>query len=512
MANLDQVSVFNYVVVPKTPVYRSIIEVFFRQRDQRYNYEMRPGEVLKAVQKGDFAAEVANEESLELELLQLVEWGNLTRSHDAKEVTTIQDYYRKHWLYRLTTAGWEAHKAVAEVEATVGKSGSLQIQTLRSIEKALKELVDIVRGRGDLKDDALPSRLKTLTNDFAVLSDEGGRFMDSLISQKETTVDSDGFRFRKQALLKYVDTFVHEVRGVQPVLAAAIETLENFGSDKLIERAALHEEHAPSLTGADPAKAWTAYIREKWDGIRDWIVGKPGVPAQITQLANAAVGMVSGLLRTLERLNDRLSTKADRKADFMTLAKWFSDCLGDGEAHELGRLAFGLHSAKHFHIAQEDDTLNPAGTSWWAAEPVPVPIPIRKQGKLNRTGRVSQVADYSDTKAWIKQNMAKKREEEERAIQTFLEIGEFRISELDELTTGEFEFLRAMLDQTLRTPIPEDGVQEVKSYDGRFNITLIEPEDDGFQVVETKIGTFYCRDFTIRIEKAMKASLVRKQA
>ena len=122
---LNQVAAFHYVTVPNAPTYRALVHVFHEAK-QHYVIELRPAEVLDRVRKAGYHVELEQEEDVRRHLDQLVAWGNLLRTHDPVAVSRIDDFYKGRYVYHLTSVGEAAHRAVLEVEATVGKSGSLQ--------------------------------------------------------------------------------------------------------------------------------------------------------------------------------------------------------------------------------------------------------------------------------------------------------------------------------------------------------------------------------------------------
>ena len=136
---LDQVPAFRYVTVENAPTYRAILEVFVESKE-RYVIELRPAEIRERLSRSGLFHELPDEGALDRHLDQLAEWRNLQRSHDTGAVPRVEDFYRRRWLYRLTPEGEAAHRAVREVEATVGRSGALQTSMLVEIRDALAAL------------------------------------------------------------------------------------------------------------------------------------------------------------------------------------------------------------------------------------------------------------------------------------------------------------------------------------------------------------------------------------
>jgi hypothetical protein len=182
---LEGVAAFNYVTVPSAPTYRALMQVFFEAK-QRYVIEMRPAAVLAALRAAGFHTEIDTVADLDYPLGQLVEWGNLSRSHDTAAVGRIEDFYRKRYLFRLTAVGEAAHRAVLAVEATVGRSGSLQTQMLVKIRDALQGLAQQAR-QADIEGGRVVRLLHDLFSAFESLTEEANHFIGELNRHIEGT-------------------------------------------------------------------------------------------------------------------------------------------------------------------------------------------------------------------------------------------------------------------------------------------------------------------------------------
>lgn len=148
---LHHVAAFQYVIVENAPTYRAIMQAFFEAR-QRYVIELRARDVIEMLAASSHHFELADEAALDRHLEQLVTWGNLAHAHDPGAVSRLEDFYKKRFVYHLTAVGEAAHRAVLEVVATVGRSGSLQSTMLGKVRDALHELAarGSRRSRGEL--------------------------------------------------------------------------------------------------------------------------------------------------------------------------------------------------------------------------------------------------------------------------------------------------------------------------------------------------------------------------
>jgi uncharacterized protein (TIGR02677 family) len=499
---LDQVSVFRYVTVENAPSYRAILEVLVEAKEH-YVIELRPAEIADRLARSGLFFELPAAEDLDRHLDQLAEWGNLQRSHDTGAVARVEDFYRRRYLYRLTAAGESAHRAVREVEATVGRSGALQTSMLVEIREALGALTEAARA-GDAP--GLVRALHRLRGAFESLTEEANLFLGELDRHAaHERVDEVRFLAHKRALLAYLGRFVEDLRRLRPEIAARLADAESHGPDRFLPLAAAAADLPPALEGADPAARWIAEERERWDGIRAWFAGRAGIAPRVERLHGAALTAVVRLTRSLDRLNDRRVRAVDRAADFRTLARWFSACATDDDAHALWASAFGLYPARHFHIGEDDPDLTRPDASWWDARPVEVPVRLRTHGAVSRSGRPPPALDFSDGRTWIAARRRRERAQLEGAMARFAGRGPLRLSSLGRIDGPELDQLLALLDEALVAPREPGGTRRARSADGRFEIVLTPPPGERWVMLETPLGRLRCLDYELRVAASARA-------
>ena len=499
---LDAVGAFRYATADNAPSYRALLQVFWDAK-QHYVIELRPAEVRERLDRSGLFHELAGEAELDRHLDQLANpaWGNLQRSHDTGSVTRVEDFYRRRYLYRLTPLGEAAHRAVAEVEATVGRSGALQTSMLVEIRDALEAL--LVSGHAD---DApgMARALHRLGGAFTSLTEEANLFLGELDRHTSADrVEEDRFLAHKQALLAYLGKFVADLRRLTPEIADRVAQAEALGPERLLSLAATAAERPPALDGEDPVARWLADQRERWAGVRGWFTAAAGTAPRVERLQARAVESVVRLTRALARLNERRVRAVDRAADFRALAAWFTACADDAAAHALFAEAFGLSPARHFTLAEDDAERTRPSESWWSGAPVDVPVRLRTHGDVYRAGRAPPALDFTDGRTWIAARRRRERAQVEAALSRFAGRGPLRLSELSRLATAELDQLLALLDEVLGAPREADGVQRARSADGRLSIELRPVGEAGAWVLlETPTGRLRCRDRILQVTPA----------
>ncbi len=503
---LGRVDAFRYATAPNAPTYRAVLQVC-ADAMQRYVIELRPDEILRELRAGGYVVEVEDLEALETQVLdQLVAWGNLAATADPAGVERLSDFYRRRLVYHLTDVGEAAHRAVNEVEATVGRSGSLQANMLVKIRDGLAALATAAVHKDP---DELLRALHDVNAAFETLTHEANRFMTDLGGMvtgggEDRGEDDARFIAYKQAVLAYISRFVEQLRRLAEEITANLATVEAAGVERLIDVAATSAD-LPDFDGDGAARQrWAAEQRARWRGVARWFTGEGNEPPTVERLADFAVGAVLTLTRTLGRLNDRRGRAVDRTTDFLTLARWFSECADDEAAHRLWRTAFGLHGARHTYLAEEDPERTATRTSWWDAEPVEVPARLRSHGRVSTGGRHPRASDFSSQRRWLAAKARREREQVEAALTRFADHP-LRLSSLAQLDAGEFDLLLSLLDAALAAPRDADGARSTRTLDGRLLVTLHPPEDGAACRLRTPSGLLHAPDYRVAVTDAAAA-------
>src|SRR5690242_4478766 len=129
---------FGHVTATKASLYRRILEVFAAAKRQ-FQLQLRPEDVMSAAH---WDRVPPTSEELQEALDQLVVWGNLQAQPDMSRVSTLEDFYRKRLMYRLTAGGAAVEAGLQVFVEALAKGGELQSVALDDI---LTELTALLR-------------------------------------------------------------------------------------------------------------------------------------------------------------------------------------------------------------------------------------------------------------------------------------------------------------------------------------------------------------------------------
>jgi uncharacterized protein (TIGR02677 family) len=385
--DLEQLQVLKVATEANAPDYAAVLAVLVAAKE-RYEVQVRTEHV---------AAELARQgrdvTNLGAHLAQLERWGNVTWAQDTAKVARLEDFRRRRELWQLTAAGHAAHDAILAVLGAAERSGSLQRALFRDIRENLAALADAVDGNDAT---ATYLRLRDLDGALTDLAANARDFHARIAElRREHEVDPERFLAYKAMLLDYLQSFLDDLVRHRVLIGGQVRAVADLGVDRLAKLAAEGDDSRDIFADDDLAATWAS----RWQGLAAWFVAGPGGKAGVEVLADATTTAIRDLMALLRRLTESASRPVTRASELLHLARWFQRTTTDAEAHELFDAAFGLGRTQHLSIADADADRVAASTTWWEAEPVDVPVTLRRYGKRASPGVPGKAVDYSATKA-----------------------------------------------------------------------------------------------------------------
>ena len=125
----DSAELFRHVSAEKSDFYRCIMDVFAAAKRQ-YRLQLRPDELLGEARWPGMPPRI---EDVNAALAQLTTWGNLESHPDTARVSSLGDFYRARFLYRLSHGGEAVEASLALFVATLQWRTKLQTVALEDI-------------------------------------------------------------------------------------------------------------------------------------------------------------------------------------------------------------------------------------------------------------------------------------------------------------------------------------------------------------------------------------------
>ena len=494
----DSADLFRHVSAEKAAFYRCIMDVFAAAKRQ-YRLQLRPDEVLAEARWPDAPPRI---DDISTALTQLAAWGNLESQPDTARVSSLSDFYRARFLYRLSQGGEAVESALALFVQTLQRRAELQTVALEDIASRLQALKMLAE---QTEPDAakIHETLRDLVRVFEGLADNAQAFMAGVARSIELQqAEAGAVANYKRRLIDYLERFMGDLVRRCDMIAGLMLALEP-NIDAMLQQVAAREarDAAPgdALDRVDSqARSWKAW-RERWKGLRGWFFRTGHEPSQAELLRARARSAIPQLLSAIAALNERRSGRSDRSADFRMLSTWFAGCASDDEAHRLARAAFALSPARHFSLNPDADADLPASTRWADAPPLRIHPRLREYGEAAPRGPLARVRDRAEARARLARELAEESQQVEAARKRLATGQPTRLSDLGELDRHAFGLFLGLLGEALTEQAGPGATAERQTGDGLLHISLTPLAADSRATIDTPHGVFSGRDHLITI-------------
>lgn len=492
---------FRHVAADKAELYRAIMETFAAAKRQ-FRLHLRPDEVQM---EASWTTAPPPLEEIQIALAQLTEWGNLESQPDTARVSSIEDFYRARFLYRLSAGGEAVETALETFSKALKRRAELQAVALEDIFSRLEALLAL--SATPAPDAAkVHEALRDLVRVFEGLADNAQAFMAGVVRTIELQqADARAVLAYKQRLIDYLERFIGDLVGRSGAIAQRITALAPR-IDPLLWQVANREtrDSAPDdiHEQVDLLQQRLQVWRERWRGLSRWFVSDGHVQAQSELLRAKARGAIPQLLAAVAALNERRGGRSDRSADFRILARWFADAGDHADAHRLWRAAFALNPARHLALLSSDEAAV-ASTPWAGASAVVIHPRLRERGQIAPRGPAPHVKARDEGRALLAAQIAEERAQIEAARAELATGRVTRLSEIGRLDAPAFRLFLALLGEALAAQASPQQAVARHSADGMLHIRLEPLASDTRAEIETDAGVFSGRDHLITITPVM---------
>jgi uncharacterized protein (TIGR02677 family) len=500
----NSADLFRHVSAEKAVFYRVIMDVFSAAKRQ-YRLQLRPDEVLSEARWPDIRPHL---DEVNAALAQLTAWGNLESQPDTARVSSLSDFYKARFLYRLSLGGEAVEAALAAFVQMLRRRAELQTVALEDIASrllALKTLVenDVESAIGDVA--KIHETLRDLVRVFEGLAENAQAFMAGVARSIELQqAEVNAVVNYKRRLIDYLERFMGDLVRRSDTIARTILAVSP-DIDPILRSVADREarDAAPgdSSDQADERdRRWQEW-RERWKGLSGWFLPAGHDPPQAELLRARARAAIPQLLNAVAALNERRSGRSDRSADFRALAGWFLDCEDDAAAHRLARAAFALNAARHFSLNPQVDDDLPASTRWADAPPLQIHPRLREYGEVAPRGPLASVRDRREDRARLERELTEESQQVEAARQRLATGEPIRLSEIGHLDSHAFGLFLSLLGEALGEQCGPDTAVERLTGDGLLRVRLDPLAAASHARIKTSAGIFAGRDHLITITR-----------
>lgn len=496
--------VLRYAVAEDAEIYRRIMRVLYLEH-QAFGLRLRPGQVADRLR--EHYALNPDVDWLEQRLAALDHWGAVERDHDASLASTAAEWRRNRYTYDVTPAGRLTEELLAQLDALGEEIGRLDTARLPAIRDALAKLADEL-DREQPDGTELRTLFERVLGEVEALHAGALAFMRSLGDLMRTVeqVGEAEFERGKGALLEHLQGFKRSRMQHSSEILGLIERIDGHGPEQLVGRIVDAETFVALPGGASVAEQQSrrrTELLDRWRGLAAWFVGDEERGSPWRTLNDQVIDAIRAVLAIAERLIERRSLRVDRARVLLHLAGRVA-AAPPGEATAWIRAAFGIRTARHVGVAEEDleQVADRGRTSWLAAPPAPVVAYLRTPGvRTPGTGRGAPIADLTESRQRLEERRAEERRQLEEILDRMAARGAIRMSTLERVDAHEFRHLLAWVGRAYETPPGPDGRRRASSTDGRAAIALRPPADPLRERARLRSphGTLDLPDFVIEV-------------
>jgi len=385
----DRLRLFHFAAAEKRHEYLWLLRAFDRAR-ANYQVLMHVSDAQAALDAvAGTRGETAGPSDVQSLLDSLAEWQVLDRSYDGTRAANLAEYRNRHYVYQFTQAGYRAYRAVEDVLSASLEDAQLSRLVFPDILADLRALAEAARSNDAPE---VYRKLSRLDGVLADMAQRAARFY-LMLGDLSRTNDTrpEVFLAHKDALLTHMREFHSELSRYAPLLAEAVEAVDDEDPDRMA-RLAAQADDSLFRSQEERVRQW----RHRWNGLVQWFgaghgaghrdtardaAGHGGV-SEADRLQDATITAIANVTALLRRVTESRRGGVSRESQLRHLAQWFANLPTNDDAHALYQAVFALGAPRHVATGYDDPELIPSRQSWWEAEPVTL------ARTLVRTGRV----------------------------------------------------------------------------------------------------------------------------
>lgn len=479
-----------YLTAENVDRYRVIIRLFY-EKYEKMKYWLYQEEVLEEVRSLSVFSTYTME-MCQQDLAALKAWGNLDTIQDTRHAGTIEEFKNRKYSYQLTQTTVEIERMVIRLEHMEYEGSSLEPSLLERIAAAVNEIPIIAKENPE----KISGWWKNFQEDFRRLNQNYMDYMHELNSAKaETMMQTEAFMLFKDRMIEYLRSFIKSLQRVIPVIEKRLTELDREAVEYILEQVVQYELSIPHFDEVLEEQQLRDNIRGQWQSFEEWFLHSEEMDSQVAILFETTNEMIRKITRYAARISEQSNAGANRREEYLQLARIFGRCETIEEAHRLSACVFGIE--KPFHLkgnyARETDSIY----SGVYDEPASVVmLQPRTRSFKGRSSR-STVADHSRKKKETREAVLQQLQQEEKLLQSFVMGSRVVFEELGALGTLTPVVRDRFLIWLARGL--EGSEQTAKTEDGR-QYHVEKPEDGHRCILHCTDGDFDMPAYVIVFE------------
>lgn len=225
--HLRKVKEATYLTAENHFRYRMILRYFYIQHERMREF-IFPEEIHKYIIEQE-GFEDYEEESLHLDLDQLVKWGNVTPRQEMGSSKTIEEYKKKRFRYQPTPYTIEFERMLIEMENKEESfGGALERTQFDRLYSLLQELEEVVYHKKSIKDEEANQLWEDLQTYFRQIVQNTSDYIAYINSEEvEERMQTEAFLMYKDQFTKYLREFIRAMQSTSEQIKSVLKELTN---------------------------------------------------------------------------------------------------------------------------------------------------------------------------------------------------------------------------------------------------------------------------------------------
>ncbi|MBP3889330.1 MAG: TIGR02677 family protein [Cellulosilyticum sp.] len=424
-----------YLSTENTWRYRSIMRVMYKQYEKMKYWSFKE-EIFEALKLYD-EFEHYTLDQMKLDLDQLTMWNNITAIADTTKVKTVEEFKNRTFRYQISTYSIEIERMLIGLE-------QMRMENKSNLEHALVErfyhlLAQHESVLGD-EDKKVYEWWKSLNSAFKELNQSYRDYIGMFYSPKtEELMKAAAFLVFKEAFIRYLRDFIREIQMSTRSIKEIFMQLTEEEQEKLLEKVLNYEKSIVNMEIEIKDEEYLEINRGRFQSMEEWFVSKNGIPCLVERLIDSTNEIIRKMTRFAAQIADKRNNNVNRKEEYRRIAQLFTKCEDIEEAHKLAAMVFGSIGTMHIKCKEERETESHNSSTF---DEAPQKVTIRPKVRTYREKLIKNpIIDKTQLKEEKRQELLKRRKEEEQSVERFIEAGEIDFARLSQLKTRDRQLL-----------------------------------------------------------------------
>ena len=429
----------SYLNTDNTWRYRPIIRTVFSYYEKMKNWVLVE-EILEHLVVHEEFSEYTSDQ-LKSDLNSLVEWGNLIAIADTRKVTSIDEFKNRAFRYQLS-------QTTIEIERLLIRLDQMTVENTATLEASLVENFRIILENCDVNLDpkAQYHWWKDLNGRFQMLNQNYQDYISRFYNPKnEELMKSTDFLIYKESFIKYLRSFIRMLQLNTQVIQEILIEITSEDMQKILEGCLIYEQQIQTLQVELREKDYMELNMGRFLSMREWFTPIQGRSPLSEQLVENTNEIIRKITRFAASIADKKNSHANRKSEYLKLARLFKEQEDLYEAHKLSALLMGSTTITKVlaHVHRNTENIN---SSIYEEEPRVYQINPRVRTYREKTLK-NPIRDLKDLKEINRLSILQQREDDEKILNRFIIDDEINFGQLPVLTPKERTILLTMLSR-----------------------------------------------------------------